>query len=262
MTEKRNYQIIKTRDDHSIVQLSRDESSVESPFVLPEDAKCSWAESGKHVDILKLRSRIEPWLTALFQSEHLSLLVGSGLTHAVHGIARSEELPGMQTLQFGIFDNEISVAAKKLAKATGRKDGNLEDLIRVANDLLRGLEIFPPSDILDGRSGSEQVAALREGLNNAISSFTTSILDGEYRLSTASPEKREQAVNYLVSFLMSFASRSGTRERLHIFTTNYDRYLEAGADVAGLRMIDRFVGTLAPVFRSSRLNIDLHYNPP
>jgi len=61
---------------------------------------------------------------------------------------------------------------------------------------------------------------------------------------------------------MSFASRSGTRERLHLFTTNYDRYVEAGADVAGLRLIDRFVGTLAPVFRASRLDVDLHYNPP
>ena len=61
---------------------------------------------------------------------------------------------------------------------------------------------------------------------------------------------------------MSFASRSGTRERLHLFTTNYDRYIEAGADVAGLRLIDRFVGTLAPVFRASRLDVDLHYNPP
>ena len=27
-------------------------------------------------------------------------------------------------------------------------------------------------------------------------------------------------------------------------------------------MIDRFVGTLSPVFRASRLNVDLHYNPP
>ena len=61
---------------------------------------------------------------------------------------------------------------------------------------------------------------------------------------------------------MSFASRSGIRERLNIFTTNYDRYLEAGADVAGLRLIDRFVGTLAPVFRASRLDVDLHYHPP
>ena len=61
---------------------------------------------------------------------------------------------------------------------------------------------------------------------------------------------------------MTFASRTGTRERLHVFTTNYDRYIEAGADMAGLRMVDRFVGTLAPVFRASRLDVDLHYNPP
>ena len=26
--------------------------------------------------------------------------------------------------------------------------------------------------------------------------------------------------------------------------------------------MDRFVGTLAPVFRASRLDVDLHYNPP
>ena len=29
-----------------------------------------------------------------------------------------------------------------------------------------------------------------------------------------------------------------------------------------MRIVDRFVGNLAPVFRSSRLGIDLHYNPP
>ena len=34
------------------------------------------------------------------------------------------------------------------------------------------------------------------------------------------------------------------------------------ADLLGLRIVDRFVGTLAPVFQSSRLGIDLHYNPP
>ena len=61
---------------------------------------------------------------------------------------------------------------------------------------------------------------------------------------------------------MSPASRSGTRDRLQIFTTNYDRLIEAGAEVAGLHLIDRFVGILAPIFRSSRLNIDMHYNPP
>ncbi|OQZ07401.1 MAG: fibronectin-binding protein (FBP), partial [Planctomycetes bacterium UTPLA1] len=79
---------------------------------------------------------------------------------------------------------------------------------------------------------------------------------------SAPADKREHAFNYLLSFLMSFASRSGTRERLQLFTTNYDRYIEAGADAAGLRLIDRFVGTLTPVFRASRLDVDLHYNPP
>jgi hypothetical protein len=61
---------------------------------------------------------------------------------------------------------------------------------------------------------------------------------------------------------MSFASRTGTRDRLHVFTTNYDRFIEAGAEVAGLHLLDRFVGSVAPIFRSSRLDLDLHYNPP
>jgi hypothetical protein len=61
---------------------------------------------------------------------------------------------------------------------------------------------------------------------------------------------------------MSFASRSGSRDRLNIFTTNYDRLIEAGAELAGLHLIDRFLGTLNPIFRSSRLDIDMHYNPP
>lgn len=61
---------------------------------------------------------------------------------------------------------------------------------------------------------------------------------------------------------MSFASRSGTRDRLNIFTTNYDRIIEEGADLAGLHLLDRFIGHLNPVFRTSRLDIDMHYNPP
>ena len=34
-------------------------------------------------DTNKFRKHIEPWLTAVFQSEHLSLLVGSGFTSGV-----------------------------------------------------------------------------------------------------------------------------------------------------------------------------------
>jgi hypothetical protein len=61
---------------------------------------------------------------------------------------------------------------------------------------------------------------------------------------------------------LSFASRAASRERLHVFTSNYDRLIEHGSDLAGLRIIDRFVGALNPVFRSSRVEVDVHYNPP
>src|SRR5699024_7947512 len=47
-----------------------------------------------------------------------------------------------------------------------------------------------------------------------------------------------------------------------LFTTNYDRLLEVGADLAGVHLIDRFVGKISPIFRSSRVDLDLHYNPP
>jgi hypothetical protein len=99
-------------------------------------------------------------------------------------------------------------------------------------------------------------------LTKILDEFAVSILQGENGLITAAPDKLEKAFNYIVSFLMSFASRTGTRDRLQIFTTNYDRYIEAGAEVAGLHLLDRFVGSLSPVFRSSRLDVDVHYNPP
>ena len=61
---------------------------------------------------------------------------------------------------------------------------------------------------------------------------------------------------------MSFASRTATRERLNLFTTNYDRLIEYACDLTGIRVVDRFVGSLTPVFRSSSVNVDLHYSPP
>jgi len=62
--------------------------------------------------------------------------------------------------------------------------------------------------------------------------------------------------------LLAFASRPPSRERLNLFTTNYDRLIEYGCDLGGVRVLDRFVGSVEPVFRSSRLDLDLHYNPP
>ena len=255
-------QVLKTRDDHAPVFLVRNAESTDScSFTLPDDTHCSWAKLGDMFGAEKLRPRIEPWLTALVQSEHLSLLVGSGLTHAVHRLGTGASLPGMSTITFQSLNTEIKQEAKRTASAAGREDGNFEDQIRAANELLRGLEILAAAKGIESEEQS-QVAALRNDLKSVLESFSESILKGEESIARSDATMRENAFNHLVSFLMSFASRAGTRERLHIFTTNYDRFIEAGADLAGLRLIDRFVGTLAPVFRASRLDVDLHYNPP
>lgn len=255
-------QVLKTREDHAPVFLDRQTDTQSADhFKLSADSDCSWAKPDETFGPEKLRPRIEPWLTALVQSEHLSLLIGSGLTHAVHQLATDVALPGMATVTLDVLNDAITGEAKRTAEVAGREDGNFEDQIRVVTELLRGLEIIAATKPSDSPE-REQVAVLREGLKNILQTFAGSILSGERNIATADAKPREQAFNYLVSYLMSFASRAGTRERLQLFTTNYDRLIEAGADAAGLRLIDRFVGTLAPVFRASRLDVDLHYNPP
>lgn len=255
-----NDNILKCRDDCKPVFFARaEDSTADSPrFKLVEGSSCSWAKPGDVFGPEKLRPRIEPWLTALCQSEHLSLLVGSGLTHAVHRLATGKPLPGMGTADFGESKDLIDVDSKKSAEVAGRDPGNIEDQIRVANELLRGLEILGSHD----NQNHKRAAALRDKLAEVLEKFAASILSGEQGVITANEEKRDGAYNYLVSFLMSFASRTGTRDRLHLFTTNYDRLIEAGAEVAGMHLLDRFVGAIAPIFRSSRLDLDMHYNPP
>lgn len=139
-------------------------------------------------------------------------------------------------------------------------DANIEDRIRVANEIIKGLSVLRDSEELPDISA--KLDTLQTELENIIREFTNNISVIEASIAEAEPKKREAAFNKLVLFLMSFASRTGTRDRLNIFTTNYDRLIEAGADVAGLRLIDRFVGALSPIFRSSRMDVDMHYNPP
>jgi hypothetical protein len=251
-------QILKSRDDKAPVFLVPQADEKEHTFRVAEGSSCSWLNAGETLTVSQLRARLEPWLTALFQSEHLALLAGSGLTHAVHDIATGRSLPGMSQTPFVTFGSEIDTEAKRSAKLAGREEGNIEDQLRTANELLRGLKI--------AASSSPTITAQADSLDKEISAkllaFAGSIIEGEKGLVSAASQKAEEAFNYLVSFLMSFGSRTGTRDRLHIFTTNYDRFIEAGAEVAGLNLMDRFVGSLSPIFRSSRLDIDIHYNPP
>ena len=257
-------QILKSRDDKNPIFFSKepDTEGAEETFRLIESGQCSWQKKDEPFSVAKLRQRIEPWLTALFQSEHFALLIGSGLSHAVHWIATGASMPGMNTVTFSEFDAELTAESKRSANAAGRSTGNIEDQIRGANELIRGLEILSGSDSGNAKKAATKAATLRDDLTSILKDFAAAILKGENGLITAKPKEREKAFNYLVSFLMSFASRTGTRDRLQIFTTNYDRYIEAGADVAGLHLLDRFVGALLPIFRSSRLDVDMHYNPP
>lgn len=244
--------ILKVRDDQ--VPICFEESTADGgKFELCEGSEASWLTLGQTFGITELRNRIEPWLTALFQSEHLSLLAGAGLTHAVHVLATGKPAAGMNEVALTSYKDEIEKAAKEIAQKLGREKGNLEDQLRTANELLRGLEIL---------GKSEDAETLRTELTNVLEHFAKSILASEAGIAKASEDERERALNLLITFLMSFASRTGTRDRLNIFTTNYDRLIEAGAELAGIHLLDRFVGNLMPIFRSSRLDLDMHYNPP
>jgi hypothetical protein len=250
--------ILKVRDDPQPVVLERCSDASPPKFIVSENSACIWAKEGEEFGPEKLRPRIEPWLTTLCQSEHLSLLLGSGLSTGVQQLATQESKSVLRSGNFGTFGALIEAAANRSALATGRAQRNIEDEIRVANELMRGFEIIGSQD----DQARTNAGNLRTSLTQVLRDFATSILDGEHSLVTADERQRENAFNYLVSFLMSFASRTGTRDRLQVFTTNYDRFIEAGAEAAGLHLLDRFVGSVAPVFRSSRLDLDIHYNPP
>lgn len=206
------------------------------------------------------KKEIEPWLSAVFQSEHLSLLLGSGFTTGVAFQAGAHSA-GMVP-DYGGFPHgdQIREAAENAAKKMGRGGANIEDQIRVANVLLDAMRIM----------SSDNRGELERALNKLINAFLHSISETERELlkvftkeaETEAGENKLDAFVMLVSFLLSFSSRSASRERLNIFTTNYDRLIEFGADLAGLHVLDRFVGALEPIFRSSRLSIDMHYNPP
>jgi SIR2-like domain len=203
--------------------------------------------------ISKARKKIEPWLSAVFQAEHFNLLVGSGLTTAVGKIAGTAAT-GMSRVKFGTtYDAAIDAHAAAAAKQMSRGDPNIEDQFRSALAVLDGLEV----------TDSKAAAAFRKAVDDQLSAFLKSLMATESGIiSGKDVDRREDAEQSLVSFLLSFASRAASRERLHIFTTNYDRLVEHGCDLAGLRLVDRFVGGLNPVFRSSRIEVDIHYNPP
>lgn len=195
----------------------------------------------------KIREKIEPWLTAIFQSEHLSLLVGTGLT-----IALSENCNFMQRINFKNSYKELIInKADNEAQETDRGNANFEDDLRVAIDLLRGYEIL----------NDDNKNALEQEINDNLRNLLSGLLEAENKI-LKSQDTEKNKLELLKSFLISFASRTATRDRLNLFTTNYDRVLEYGLDEAGLLTLDRFIGKLKPIMRFHRIDLDYHYNPP
>lgn len=69
--------VIKTRDDRELILVDKDGN-------IQNADSCGWLpEHDGKINKSVFRTRIEPWLTSLFQSEHLSLLCGSGITNAI-----------------------------------------------------------------------------------------------------------------------------------------------------------------------------------
>ena len=261
MTAEENIQLLKTKDDPAPVSLNYCESGKTDGPEFSIVGESTWSEKEKILKPQDIRKRIEPWLTSLVQSEHLSLLIGSGLTQAIHHAATDKKMKGMEKVEFSAFKEEIAVEVERIAKKRNRGEGNFEDQIRVAGELLRGLQILGTKEHeKNSKDLNKKIEKLEYEIENKLQKIAKSILEGERNLYMSN--EKIKAISLLVSFLMSFASRSGSRERLHIFTTNYDRYIEIGSDMAGLRLIDRFVGTIEPIFRSSRMDVDMHYNPP
>ena len=212
-----------------------------------------FSDDTENIEVIeKLRKIIEPWLSGILQSEHLALLVGAGLTQSVCCIADVLS-SSMGTADFKEYQVKIDSYAQKAAQKMGRGKYNIEDQIRTSLELLSGYEIDENIDAAN---------ELSPIIDDVLESFGNSILRAEsefVKKLDKGDAKAEWALKCLVSFMLTFSSRNATRDRLHIFTTNYDRFIEYACDNAGIKILDRFYGKIEPVFSQNDTNLDYYY---
>ena len=223
--------------------------------ILKTNTKLVCTSEDDEVKPAELRQEVEPWLSAIFQSEHLSVLIGSGLTSSVSFLAgvKPQEMWRL-TLDHDLSE-KIKEKADESAEEMNRGEANIEDDIRITLELINGLRIID----------DERATTLGTELNFKLKDFISSILSTEKDFFEKLSKEESGAVkafNLLKSFILSFASRSASRERLNVFTTNYDRFIELACDETGVLLLDRFKGKIQPIFRNTRLELDYHYNPP
>lgn len=223
--------------------------------ILKTNTKLICTSDTESINAEDLKKEVEPWLSAIFQSEHLSLLIGTGLTSAVSFSAgvTPQEMSRL-ALSNGLSE-KIKTKADETSKRMNRGEANIEDDIRIALELINGLKILDDDRKTD----------LEKELNTKLLAFIQAILKTERDFidKLKSDDKNGIfAFNLLKSFILSFTSRAASRERLNLFTTNYDRFIELACDETGVLLLDRFKGKIQPIFRNTRLELDYHYNPP
>ena len=118
----------------------------------------------------QLRLKVEPWLSTIFQSEHFSLLIGTGLTQAVANIANihSQDMSRV-SLNNQEYTKKIRLNSDNSAAKLKRGKANFEDDLRISLELLRGYEILD----------DENYDSLKEELNEQLSSFIKNVLATE-----------------------------------------------------------------------------------
>lgn len=196
----------------------------------------------------QLQSDIAARVAAVIQNDSICLLLGSGFTHSVAASAGTDATgmslaSDLDRLKHG---DRVAASATQSALASGRGEANLEDQLNTAMALAEGLRI----------SGDPATPEWDAWIADTLRVLGESILRTEHDLLSA------DAMRDAAAFLSIFAARPPSRDRLHIFTTNYDRVIEFAADNAGIRLLDRFVGAIRPVLRTSRANLDYIWNPP
>lgn len=211
-------------------------------------------EGDAGLDVGEHGDSIRRFLTNILQTEHLALLLGNGLTLGA-AIPLGVDAPSMAASPFELeLSTDVAREAERAAKTSGRGEANVEDHLNAALTLLRGLQI------MEDPRAEEWNSAITDFLR----SFVTSLIKVEADLANAfrDTESGRLMLGSLESLILTFANRTASRERLHVFTTNYDRLIEFVADSAALHVLDNFVGTVRPTFRAPRLSVDVHYNPP
>lgn len=182
-------------------------------------------------------------------------MIGNGLSMAVGSEIQSFPPAMTRPLDAGEDVERIRQHAARSAQRAGR-DPNFEDEVRTALALIEGYEIT---------NEPAKAASLRRAVDGALTDFIAEVLNFERAVRDGHrgrTTEMRRASTLLQRFLLPFAARAAGRDRLSLFTTNYDRLLEFACDLLGIRLIDRFVGNLEPTFSASRLDLDMHYSPP